>query len=205
MLTNVQLQLTYGLPFLFELETSQGYQHRYRVLQSKGLPSTPVALAVHLQRALSNHSSHTTTIGYTRLDNVSRWTPRSGLAESFPRKWPGARDDVDRLDSAPFRLWLEVHKWLPPREMCYWPENLYLRKCGYVIWDIDIDRAVDLGVDDETRQWIRDGTRLALIKTIERQRGRDRMKRSWKERAAIREKGGRGYWDPAGLHIIFCD
>lgn len=51
---------------------------------------------------------------------------------------------------------------------------------------------VDIGV----RDWIRESKRLSLIDSIERQRGRDQMRQSWEERAAIYEEGGRGYWSP---------
>lgn len=100
---------------------------------------------------------------------------------------------MDGLDSAPSRLWLEAHKGLTVREMCYWPENLYLRKCGYVMWNITRNGAENHELDQEIRQWIKDGRRQALIETIERQRGRDQMKWSWEERAAIYHKGGRGF------------
>lgn len=116
--------------------------------------------------------------------------------------WPGDHHDVDGLESAPFQLWLEAHRGLTISEMCYWPENLYLRKCGYVMWDITMNGAEDHGFDEEMRQWIKDGQRQALIETIERQRGRDEMRRSWEERAAIYQKGGRGFLFPDGLYVI---
>lgn len=100
-------------------------------------------------------------------------------------KWPSNHDDLDGLDAPPSKLWLQAHKGLRVREMCYWPENLYLRKCGYVMWDIDIPEVNGHNFDEEMRQWIKDGQRQALMKTIERQRGRDQMRRSWEERAAI--------------------
>lgn len=118
------------------------------------------------------------------------------------KNWPGDRHDVDGLDSAPFRLWLGAHEGLRVREMCYWPENLYLRRCGYVMWDIGMTGAEDTGFDEEMRQWINDGQRQALIETIERQRGRNQMRRSWEERAAIYKEGGRGFLFPDGLYVI---
>lgn len=118
------------------------------------------------------------------------------------RTWPGDCHDVDGLDSAPFRLWLEAHKGLRVREMCYWPENRYLRKCGYVMWDIGMTGADAPNFNEEMRQWIKHGQRQALIETIERQRGRDQMRRSWEERAAIYKKGGRGFLFPDGLYVI---
>lgn len=60
----------------------------------------------------------------------------------------------------------------------------------------------DLDFDDEMHQWINDGQRQALVETIERQRGRDQMRRSWEERAAIYKKGGRGFLFPDGLYVI---
>lgn len=120
-------------------------------------------------------------------------------------EWPRDRHDVDGLDSAPCRLWLESHKGLRVREICQWPETLYLRKCGYVMWDISTNGAENTDFGEEMRRWIKDGQRQALIETIERQRERDQMRRSWEERAAIYNKGGRGYWSPDGLHEILWE
>lgn len=53
------------------------------------------------------------------------------------------------------------------------------------MWDISMAGAEDADFDEEMRQWIKDGRRQALIETIEWQRGRDQMRRSWEERAAI--------------------
>lgn len=194
------MQLTYGLPFLFDLEKRQRYHQRRRLLLSKGLPRTPVALAAHLQRAVPDGRNRHRYLGDNTPRDIIPWTRVS--ARNILHNWSDDRDGVDGLDSAPFRLWLQAHSGLCTREIAYWPENLYLRKCGYVMWDIPLAGADDLNFDEEMCQWIRDGQRQALIETIERQRGQDQMRRSWKERAAIYEELGRGYWNTDGLHEI---
>lgn len=156
------------------------------------MPRTSVALAAHLEREVPKYSD---SLG----DRVSS-IPIS--VEDLTRHWPGDRNDVDGLDSAPSRLWLEAHRGLRVREMCYWPENRYLRKCGYVMWDIGMTGAEGPDSDEEMHQWIKDGQRQALIEAIERQRGRNQMKRSWEERAAIYKQGGRGFLFPDGLYVI---
>lgn len=70
------------------------------------------------------------------------------------------------------------------------------------MWDIGMTGADAPNFNEEMRQWIKHGQRQALIETIERQRGRDQMRRSWEERAAIYKKGGRGFLFPDGLYVI---
>lgn len=207
MVPDWQLQLTYGLSFLFELEVSRGYEHRLRILQSKGFPRTTVALAVHLQRAVPTQFDHHRFTWHTSLANAiswapwyinitDSWDPESRHEKDLIKEWPGAHDPVDATDSALFRVWLEAHKEISANHMSYCPESQYLRKCGYVMWDTAVPWSMDLGFDPELQNRIRDGKQRALIENIERQRGLDQMRRSWKERAAIREQGGRGYWEP---------
>lgn len=206
MVTNWQPQLTYGLSFLFELKTSRSYEHHRRLLQSKGLPRTPVALAIHLQRAVPPQFDHTFPWYASLVDAITwaSWYQTSidpwalGLTheEELIIQWPGAHDDADTANSALFRFWLEVHEEVPATVLSFCPESEYFRKCGYVMWDMPVPLVMDLGFDpEELHNRIRDGKQRALIENIERQRGRDQMRRSWKERAAIREQGGRGYWE----------
>ena len=90
---------------------------------------------------------------------------------------------MDGLESGPFRIWLETYKEFLVSDTPYWPEHSYLRKCGYVMWDILMSETEALEVDEKARQWIAESKRHSLIEGIERNRGREQMKRSWKERA----------------------
>ncbi|KAK2601303.1 hypothetical protein N8I77_010763 [Diaporthe amygdali] len=195
-----QAYLTYGLPFLFKLDNNHGYQQRHQLLVSKGLPRTTVALAVHLQRAVpNNYTPHINTWSLYLRDRIP-WG--SEQEAHLMGRWGIDHDGADGMDSAPFRLWLAAHLSFWARDIPYCPEDLYLRKCGYVIWDIPLPEGARPEVNGEIKQWLKDCNRQSLIDTIERQRGRDQMKMSWKERAAISERGGRGYWSPDGLHDI---
>lgn len=195
--TNVRFQLSYGLPFLFQLDQSRAYDQRLQVLDRKGLPRTPVALAAHLERGSPFHIDPYHYPGNVVLSDRATWTPRQ-LTNLMGR--PGRdHDGMDGLESGPCRIWLETYKDFLVSDTSYWPENFYLRKCGYVMWDIPECETDGHWVDEKVRKWIEESKRQGLIEKIERNRAREEMKRSWKERAVLYAQGKRGYWNPDSL------
>lgn len=197
MSTNPQFQLTYGLPFLFKLNQSRSYSRRLQLLKSKGLPKTPVALAAHLERGCARLVYSYDQPGSAILGDRAVWTPRQltkllGIDRTD-------HDGIDGLDSGPFRIWREAHKDFLVCDTPYWPEHSYLRKCGYVMWDLPTCDAEGPDVDEEISKWIEEGRRRGLIEKIERIRGREQMKRSWEKRAVLYDQDKRGYWEPDGV------
>lgn len=108
-------------------------------------------------------------------------------------------DGTDGLESGPFQIWLETYKDFIVSDTSYWPENSYLRKLGYVMWDVPESEIHPWRVGERVRKWIEESRRQGLIEKIERNRGRENMKRSWKERAILYAQGKRGYWSPNSL------
>lgn len=192
--TDVQFQLTYGLPFLFQLEQTSTYEQRLHLLDLKGLPRTPVALAAHLERASPILVDRYSYPGSVVLGDKAVWRRRHYT--KLIGKGQGDHDGMDGLESGPFRIWLETNKDFLVSDTSYWPENSYLRKCGYVMWDLPKSETEPAEVNEEVRKWIEESRRQGLIEKIERDRGREQMKRSWKERAILYDQGKRGYWKP---------
>lgn len=103
---------------------------------------------------------------------------------------------MDGLDSGPFRIWLETNKAFLVFDTFYWPENSYLRKCGYVMWGLPVSEAEAPEVYEDVRKWIQESKWKGLVEKVERNRGRKQIKRSWKERVNLHNQGRRGYWGP---------
>lgn len=189
--------------FLFELDRSTTYEHRLELLGRKGLPPrTRTALAAHLGGSSLIYWIRYHIPNRAALGNREFWTPTQ-LTKLVGRK--GAdHDGVDGLDSGPSRMWLETNKDFAIDDTPYCPENSYLRRCGYVMWDVPASETDALGVDDEVRRWIEEGRRRGLIERLERNKGQEEMKQSWErgQPFIIRVKGGTGSQAVEGLFEI---
>lgn len=194
--TNVQSQLSYGLSFLFQLDQTPAYDQRLRMLELKGLPRTQAALAAHLERPSPFYINRYTYPGSVVLNDISVWTPKQ--FRKLMGKDDRDHDGMDGLTSCPFRMWLVANKSFLVYETSYFPEDSYLRKCGYVIWDIPISDT-DAHEVRKVRKWVKESRRQGRIEYRERNRGREDMMRSWKERELLYAQGKRGYWNPDSL------
>lgn len=96
----------------------------------------------------------------------------------------------DDFASGPYDIWQHVHQDSYANYCVFLGQNSVLRKYGYVIWDIPDD-----SVPEESRRRLRYAQRQAVRDQEEIERERLVMEQSWKERASIYAKGGRGYWD----------
>lgn len=95
-------------------------------------------------------------------------------------------------------MWLEAHKSFRVRDAVYHEEHPRLRRCGYVLWD-----APDPPIDEKAlRGHFLDARRQGLLDYLALNEARAKMNKSWKERAAIYESGGRGYWNEGDLSQV---
>ncbi|KAG8156475.1 hypothetical protein KVR01_013709 [Diaporthe batatas] len=187
-----QAYLSYGLHFLFRVDRAEGYEQRLQLLKSKGLPHTSSFLAAHLHRAPPQDVCRCCPPGKYLLGD-RRWTRQEIESELRARD----TDGPDDLDSGPFDIWWYVHKHSFVQESVFQGENSLLRHYGYVMWDVP--RTFDRG---EVRSRVRAARRQAVADHDEVEKGRGQMERSWRERAAVYEDGGRGYWSEADLSRI---
>lgn len=183
--------MSYGLNFLFRLTCrAQSYDQKLEVLNSKGLPRTAGMLAAHFERAALVPDLGLYLV-YTYL--LRDWTDRSlALVQK-----PNTDGPFDSIRSWPFQLWFYAHKWRDPRQWVYQPNNSYLRRCGYVIWDAPV-----IHPKRKPKHYIVLARRQDLIDFIEQTKAKERMRRSWEERAEIYKRGGRGYWSEGDLSKV---
>lgn len=177
-------QLTYGLHFLYQLEQAASYEQRLSLLKSKGLPCTLPGLAAHLKHASPHHAMNEMP-GGERLGS-NRWSRREidyVLREE-------STEGPDDLDSNSFAIWKYTHKDCFANYCVFRSRNSVLRKYGYVMWDLPED-----SVPKESRRRLRSAQQQAIRDLEEIEKKRPEMEQSWKERASIYAKGGRGYWD----------
>lgn len=99
-------------------------------------------------------------------------------------------DGPDDLASCPYEIWHHVHKDCYANYCVFRSRNSVLRKYGYVIWDLPED-----SVPKESRRRLRSAQQQAIGDLEEIEKMRPELEQSWKERATIYAKGGRGYWD----------
>lgn len=189
-------KLAYGLHFLFRIDRAEGYEQRLQLLKSKGLPYTSSFLAAQFPRAPPQHVCGCCPPGLYRLGVRRRWTREEVESNLRARD----TDGPDDLDSGPFGVWWCVHKGSFIQETVFQNENSHLRRCGYVMWDVP-----RIFEKKEVRSRVHAARRQAITDHEEPEKGRDQMERSWRERAAIFEDGGRGYWSADDLsHITWA-
>lgn len=109
-------------------------------------------------------------------------------------------DGPDTCESGPFRMWLEAHRHHWRKDVIYHPLHSWLRRCGYVIWDAPEPPLSD----EELQQRFDEARRQSLLNHFRRNDRalRARMKSSWRQRIAIYERGGRGYWSEGNLDRV---
>ncbi|KAK1762115.1 hypothetical protein QBC33DRAFT_623954 [Phialemonium atrogriseum] len=158
-----------------------------------------------LSRAFDDVAAHDVQWGFESVDWLSKgkanehkqaydWTPEH---LNDLRRW-GTDGPVDGIKSGPFRMWLEAHKGFRVRDAVYHEEHPRLRRCGYVLWD-----APDPPIDEKVlRGHFLDARRQGLLDYLALNGARDKMNKSWTERAAIYESGGRGYWNEGDLSQV---
>lgn len=106
----------------------------------------------------------------------------------------------DVYGSGPFRMWRLAHYDVWKQDAIYHKAHAWLRRCGYVIWD-----APDAPVSDqELRLHIKRARQLSLLDHFRRRdpARKAAVKRSWKQRAAIYLRGGRGHWSEGDLSRV---
>lgn len=96
----------------------------------------------------------------------------------------------DHLDSSPYATWSYVHRHCFANSCVFRYRNKILRKYGYVVWELPEDI-----VPTELHRRLRLAQQQAMMEQEEIEKKRPEMEQSWKERASIYAKGGRGYWD----------
>lgn len=96
----------------------------------------------------------------------------------------------DGLNSNPYEIWRYVHNDCFANNCVFRTRNSVLRKYGYVMWDLPED-----AVPKESRRRLRSAQQQAIMDGEEIEKKKSEMEQSWKERATIYAKGGRGYWD----------
>lgn len=186
-------QLSYGLHFLFQIDHAKSYEQRSQLLKSKGLPYTSNFLAAHLDRSPPPDVCKCCPPGMYPLGDRQRWT-RQEIESHLRARDTDGRDD---LDSAPFDIWWYVHKQSFVQDTVFQDEDSLLRRYGYVMWDVP--RMFDR---DEVRSRVHAARRQAVADDDEVEKETEEMERSWSERAAIYEDGGRGYWSAGDLSQI---
>jgi hypothetical protein len=112
--------------------------------------------------------------------------------------WPFDRP-FDGYGSGPFRWWRSAHENCWRRDVVYHADNAWLRRCGYVLWDLP-----QTTPDLELRERVLKARQKALLDHFWRNDGdlRRRAKQSRKERIAIYKLGGRGYWREGDLSQV---
>jgi hypothetical protein len=109
-------------------------------------------------------------------------------------------DGPDDVDSGPFDIWWYVHKKSLVQNTVFEEESSLLRRYGYVIWDVP-----RMFERDEVRSRVHAARHQAVADHDEVEKGRSQMESSWRERAAIFEDGGSGYWSADDLcHITWA-
>ena len=123
---------------------------------------------------------------------------RKGDYASVCNHWPHL--GPDNYGSAPWRVWREAHLDCYQDDVFYYEPHSWLRRCGYLLWD---HPEAPLS-SKELRDIIVEAKKLNLLYHF-RRNDRDakaKMKKSWRERAEIFRRGGRGYWSEGDLSQV---
>ena len=181
-------KLFYGLDFLYQLDQAKTY-HQRRALLCRNGDSPP--RATHM---LSAEFWHGSTFGnwddwHWNWDRMEE-SIREGDYASVSIHWEHIEPDAH--GSAPWRVWREAHLDCYRVDVFYYEPHSWLRRCGYLLWDHP-EKPLS---DKELRDIIVEARKLSLLYHF-RRNDRDakaKMKKSWRERAEIFRRGGRGYW-----------
>jgi hypothetical protein len=123
-----------------------------------------------------------------------------GSRDWIDLNWPA--NGPDGHESSPFRIWRIAHEdcWQRGEDLIYNPRHDILREWGYVIWDAP----KTLLPDEELRKKIAYARELSLLEEFRRYdyEEKAKMRKSWKERRQIFNRGGRGYWSKDDLSQI---
>lgn len=186
-------QLSYGLHFLFRVDRAESYEQRLQLLKSKGLSSTSHFLAAYLPNATPQDICRCCPPGNSPLADGLVWT-REEVETNLSAK---DTDGPDDLNSGPFDIWWYVNKRSSVHDTVFQGHNTILRRYGYVMCDV-----LEFFDKEEVRSRVRAARRQNVADRDEVNQVRSQMERSWQERAAIYEDGGRGYWSAADVSHI---
>jgi hypothetical protein len=128
---------------------------------------------------------------------LPEWIDRSDY-ESITKWWQYT--ELDAYGSGPWRMWYASHRAHWERVTWSFETHAWLRRCGYVIWDHP-ETPLKYA---ELEARMEEARKLSLLDHCRRKDPdlRCKMRRSWKERAEIHRRGGRGYWSEGNLSRI---
>lgn len=183
-------QLSYGLQFLYELDHEKDYDKRRGILTAKQFPTTTHMLARYLPRC------HLVLGVYDiGMSEVKYW----GM-EQFEQQLHTQPDEmrhaVDKLDRFPFEIWRRAHINIAVKDTVFHTDMMYLRKCGYVLWDLPVEAVADLS------KCVHRLKKAARTHGDYVRRAEKVVLNSFQERREIFDKGGRGFWTPGDTSRI---
>lgn len=164
----MQYLLTLGLETLRRISMAEKYEARYRLLDSGYYPRSRLFF---LDSAL-RYANEEDDSGFTLNDEQTH------ISRSF----------FDDPDTGPLHIWRWAHRGETSENFVNQGNRKSLREWGYVMWDqARLDES-----DILHSPWIPPSRNLAEDRKEAKRR--EDMRRSWRIRSDIYNRGGRGWW-----------
>jgi hypothetical protein len=185
------------LDFLFELDHARTYEEKRRILMTCG-ESPPRARYMLSSRFYCGSTAYDYEDWCYDWERLEKHIKSDDLDDYHLGDHLFCKPDDAR--SGPFRMWYQAHKNFWKKDVINHDAHAWLRRCGYVLWDHPETPLSDLELNerfDEARAY-------SLLDSFRRKDSvaKAKMRSSWRERAAIYKRGGRGYWDEGDLTRI---
>ncbi|KAH6853177.1 hypothetical protein B0I37DRAFT_1701 [Chaetomium sp. MPI-CAGE-AT-0009] len=182
-----------GLEFLYKLDQADTYSKRLEILGNEP-PRSRYMLGTTLRKYGSTHGFLVDFRHFWRRIDVVK----GGGQRWVDNNWPSNGPDVH--GSGPFRMWRASHEDCWEQDATFHVDHAWLRRCGYVFWDIPESTVTD----GQLKRVVSRARQKAWLDRFRRNDGelKRKMKRSRKERAEIYKRGGRGYWSEGDLSQV---